>query len=118
MRTRQFFKIKSRVSRGGFWLCVFVTWMLVYAAWAVLGHVGSGLLAFFVNVPALAVLALLSIRRLHDRNFSGWFLLLVFVPVFGALWLLWQMAFRRGIAQNNRWGSDPLQSRGDYLVVR
>ncbi|MES2400401.1 MAG: DUF805 domain-containing protein [Pseudomonadota bacterium] len=114
----QFFKTSGRLSRGSFWLCGLVVWALVYAAWAALGYASSGLLAFAINVPALAVLALLSIRRLHDRNLSGWWLLLVLVPVLGALWLVWQMAFRRGIAQDNRWGPDPLQSRGDYLVVR
>ena len=118
MSLGSFFKASGRVSRGSFWLCGIVVWTVVYMAWAALGHTGSGLLAFVINGPALALLALLSIRRLHDRNLSGWWLLLVFVPVLGALWLGWQMALRRGIAQDNRWGPDPLQPRGDYLVVR
>jgi len=33
------------------------------------------------------------------------------------LWLIWQLAFRRGVADGNRWGEDPLQAQGDYLVV-
>ncbi len=37
-----------------------------------------------VLIPALAV----SVRRLHDIGKSGWFLLIVFIPIIGAIWLL------------------------------
>jgi hypothetical protein len=40
------------------------------------------------------------------------------VPVAGALWLVWQIALKRGVADTNRWGGDPLSERGDYLVVQ
>ncbi|OOG45098.1 DUF805 domain-containing protein [Polaromonas sp. A23] len=118
MKSFQFFNAAGRLSRAGFWLHGLVVWVVFYLAWSVLGNPAAGAAVWLINVPALAALGLLCIRRLHDRNYSGWWLLLVVVPVAGALWLFWQTAVRRGVAQDNRWGVDPLQSRADYLVVR
>jgi uncharacterized membrane protein YhaH (DUF805 family) len=64
--------------------------------------------AIFLSVvlflPSLAV----SVRRLHDIDRSGWWLLLFFIPLFGMIVLLvW--AFNRGTQGANRFGDDPLQ---------
>lgn len=118
MTSFEFFKAGGRLSRGGFWLHGLIVWGVFYLAWNVAGDTVSPALVWVINGPVLAVLVLLCIRRLHDRNYSGWWLLLAAVPVAGVLWLLWQTALRRGVPQDNRWGADPLQARGDYLVVR
>jgi uncharacterized membrane protein YhaH (DUF805 family) len=66
----------------------------------------SGLLALGVFLPSLAV----SVRRLHDIDRSGWFLLLLFVPLIGAIILLiWSC--QRGTSGPNRFGADPLAGR-------
>ena len=67
---------------------------------------------------ALFALVCLSIRRFHDRDRSGWSLLWVLLPIIGAGWVVWQVALRRGVADDNRWGTDPLLNRADFLVVR
>jgi len=53
-------------------------------------------------VPTLAVGA----RRLHDRNMSGWFQLLLILPLIGFLILavLWAM---KGTDGDNKYGSEP-----------
>jgi len=118
MTFARFFEAGSRVSRGQFWLQSLALWVALYALSALLGSLAAGIVVWLVNGVLLAALVMLCIRRLHDRNYAGWWLLAVLVPVAGALWLLWQLALRRGVAQDNRWGPDPLQPRGDYLVVR
>ena len=60
----------------------------------------------------------LSAKRLHDRGKSAWWLLLLFVPLFGFLWLLVELPFLPGTAGENSYGPDPLTSGGDYLVVK
>lgn len=55
-------------------------------------------------IPSLAV----SIRRLHDTNRSGWWLLLAFVPLIGSLILL-VVFVQRGNHGQNRYGADPIQ---------
>ena len=57
-------------------------------------------LALFL--PGLAV----SIRRLHDLDRTGWWLLLVFTGIGIILLLIWDCM--KGTTGSNRFGSDPL----------
>jgi len=54
-------------------------------------------------VPSLAV----SVRRLHDTSRTGWWLLLFFVPLIGAIVLIvwWCGKGKKGY---NRFGADPM----------
>jgi uncharacterized membrane protein YhaH (DUF805 family) len=45
-----------------------------------------------------------TIRRLHDLNLSGWWIL---IAVAGLLFILWIMFCREGTKGDNRFGSDP-----------
>ncbi len=70
------------------------TYPLLYAIWAVA-----------VILPQLAV----SIRRLHDRDKSGWWILFGLVPLIGGIMLLiWLVS--RGTEGPNQFGEDPLQA--------
>jgi uncharacterized membrane protein YhaH (DUF805 family) len=66
------------------------------------GDIVSGLFALFNLIPSLAVL----VRRLHDVDRSGWWLLLVFLPILGwfALFIFTCLDGTRG---PNRFGLDP-----------
>lgn len=50
--------------------------------------------------PSLA----LAIKRWHDRNKSGWWVLIGLVPVIGNLWMLIELGFLRGDDGANRFG--------------
>ena len=58
-------------------------------------------------LPTLAV----SIRRLHDLDRSGWWFLLIFVPLIGGIWLLVWFCMR-GTVGPNRFGPDPPDAAG------
>jgi len=108
-----FFGFRGRLSRRQFWL---------YGVLALLGLavLGQGLLGIarvrahtadlIVNLllvwPALAV----SVKRWHDRDKSGWWVLVNLVPVIGWIWALIDNGFRRGTAGPNRFGEDPLSA--------
>jgi uncharacterized membrane protein YhaH (DUF805 family) len=49
----------------------------------------------------------LSVRRLHDRDKSGWWCLIAFIPLIGAIILLIWFVLA-GTPGDNRFGSDPL----------
>ena len=53
-------------------------------------------------IPGLAV----SIRRLHDVGKSGWFLLISFIPIIGAIWLL-ILFCSDGDGADNSYGKSP-----------
>lgn len=63
----------------------------------------STVVALATIVPNLAVM----VRRLHDSDMSGWWFFIVFIPLFGMLFLLY-LLIRRGTDGPNRFGPDPL----------
>lgn len=62
----------------------------------------SGIYALAVLLPSIAV----AVRRLHDSDRTGWWMLLVFLPVLGGLILLVFMVLD-GNQGRNRYGEDP-----------
>jgi uncharacterized membrane protein YhaH (DUF805 family) len=62
----------------------------------------SGLYTLGVFLPALAVL----VRRLHDTNRSGWWVLISFLPLIGILVLLF-FSVQEGQPGENQYGISP-----------
>ena len=56
-----------------------------------------------LSAPLFAYLIFIQIRRLHDLDRSGWFLLLVAVPVLGLVWMAYY-SFMPGSTGDNRFG--------------
>ncbi len=63
----------------------------------------SSLAGAALALPSLAV----QVRRLHDQDKSGWFILLGLIPLVGGLILFW-LNIQRGTPGPNRFGDDPL----------
>lgn len=62
----------------------------------------SGIFSLAVLIPSIAV----GIRRMHDCDRSGWWMLIVLVPILGfILYIVWQAS--KGTHGENRFGSDP-----------
>jgi uncharacterized membrane protein YhaH (DUF805 family) len=108
---RLFFGFRGRVSRRQFWLHGVAALLgLAVLCQVLLGiaRVRAGTADLVVNLlllwPALAV----SVKRWHDRDKSGWWVLLNLLPVIGWLWALIDNGFLRGTAGPNRYGPDPL----------
>ncbi|MBC5763534.1 DUF805 domain-containing protein [Ramlibacter albus] len=110
------FGFRGRLSRAAFWLRV----VLIGIAFVVLDAAMEPLLGaarvWVLNPLVLWALLAALARRLHDRDYSAWWLLFGLVPVLGAFWLLWQ-SLRRGSASDNRYGADPRRDTADFLVV-
>lgn len=69
----------------------------------------------FIN--AIVNSFLLKIRRLHDCNFSAWWALLLFVPIFDTLWLI-AIFIMSGSLVPNTFGNVPPKPRfSDYLLI-
>ncbi len=62
----------------------------------------SGLLTLGLLIPSIAV----SIRRLHDTDRSGWWLLIAFIPLIGAIVLL-VFCVQDSSPGDNRFGANP-----------
>jgi uncharacterized membrane protein YhaH (DUF805 family) len=108
---RLFFGFEGRVSRRQFWLYG----VAALLGLALLGHVllgiarvRAGTADLVVNLLLLWPALALSVKRWHDRDKSGWWVLLNLLPVIGWLWALLDNGFLRGTAGPNRFGPDPL----------
>ena len=64
----------------------------------------SSMLAFIASLACIMPL----IKRCHDRNRSGLFLLLGFIPLVN-IWVFIELYFLRGTYGDNKYGKDPLE---------
>ena len=74
----------------------------------------SGIGVFGIAALVLSIWGGLAgqVKRWHDRDKSGWFVLVNFIPLVGAIWVLVEVGFLRGTAGPNRFGPDPLGGQG------
>lgn len=112
-----FFSSTGRISRSTFfWMSlatatIFLMLLIIFET--ALGHQSTLLL-----YPALFwIFYAISIKRLHDLGISSWRLLILLIPLFGPLWIVPNLLFRKGTEGNNQYGSDPLLRDVDYLTV-
>ncbi len=113
--TQLFLSFEGRIPRSTFWLRFYLPVLLITIVMTVLDFslgtfneelsVGlfSGISAVLLLYPIFAVY----VKRAHDRNRTGWFVLLLFVPLVN-LWPLVEFFFLRGTEGPNKYGPDPI----------
>ena len=65
------------------------------------------ILAYLIYAMILIVLLCVYIRRFHDRDKSGWWLLIGLIPIVGPLWIFIELSFLKGTDGDNRFGPGP-----------
>ena len=60
----------------------------------------SGIFALVALIPAVIVY----IKRFHDRDKSGCWVLIGLIPIIGSIWLLIELGFLKGTPGPNRFG--------------
>ena len=106
---RQLLTTTGRASRGLFWL----TQLGAFLVMGALGAIGEPLpeaakLALgALALPIVLVLLIVQIKRWHDRDKSGWWALVGFVPCAGMIWVLIECGFLPGTRGANRFGPSP-----------
>ena len=103
---KNYVNFKDRTSRRGFWMAILFNFILAVLLMS-LGMMVSALTFLYplyclaALIPSLAI----EIRRLHDINKSGWWLLIALVPFVGAILLLvWYC--KASVEDGNRFGSE------------
>lgn len=113
------FSWDGRINRAKWWLGQLALFVLALIAYAI----GFGI-AIALELPALGLLVgvliflpllfagvCLSIKRFHDRDKSGWWVCIQFVPLIGVFWYLIECGILSGTVGPNRYGPDPLEGR-------
>ncbi len=119
------FAFDGRIGRQKFWLMGIVIY-LMWVAFSVLTRfvsavvsssgdpqsaIGVGTLLFWGSAIAgfwmwLAVYA----KRWHDRGKSGWWSLILLIPVIGLVWVLVELGFLAGDYGDNKYGGEDVSS--------
>lgn len=106
-------EFSGRSCRKEYWLFMLMT-IIVYMVLGVIDiiidifdyEIGMGILSgiFFIIIliPYFAV----SVRRLHDTDRTGWWLLATVIPIIG--WIVLVFMCLKGTDGSNQYGSDPL----------
>ena len=110
------FSFQGRISRYQYW----VQFILPYAVLAVVlsvidvttgmysAQAGVGLLSTIFYLLMIWPYLAIHVKRCHDRDRSGWFLLIALIPIVGGIWLFVDLGCLRGSVGDNRFGSDPV----------
>ncbi|MEE4361380.1 MAG: DUF805 domain-containing protein [Pseudomonadales bacterium] len=112
--TQRYARFTGRAQRAEYWyFYLFVT--LIYLVTTLIdvllglfslelgiGPVGA-LASIALAVPSISV----TVRRLHDTDRSGWWMLILLLPLIGAIVLV-VFTVQAGTAGTNRYGPDPL----------
>lgn len=114
---QKFFDFDTRSSRSEYWwwtLFVIMGGIVLAILDAMTSGVGAsgfgplgGLFSLVTLIPGISV----TVRRLHDLDKSGWWILINLVPLIGwIIMIVW--AATRGNDGPNRFGEDPLETVG------
>ncbi|MFZ7134870.1 DUF805 domain-containing protein [Avibacterium avium] len=114
---KNYAQFNGRARRKEFWWFVAVDFLL-YVILGILDFVllnndfgFSGVYGLATLIPSLAV----RVRRLHDTDRSGWWLLIGFIPVIGFI-VLFIFACLDGTRGRNRFGEDPKNPMNEQLT--
>jgi uncharacterized membrane protein YhaH (DUF805 family) len=118
------FSFQGRINRAKFWLVHVAMWLVMAVVFGVvvgdaalstdpeaaLRSLGMapGLILAVVNVLMFWVGLAVGVKRWHDRNKSGWWVLIALVPVIGPVWYLIECGLLPGTRGPNAYGPDPL----------
>ncbi|HEY7852715.1 MAG TPA: DUF805 domain-containing protein [Caulobacteraceae bacterium] len=121
-----FLSFEGRTRRLHFWLALIILWVVEGIVMSV--TVGGGMSAAFLSgnpdairgafagtglIGGLICLALIwpslavQVKRWHDRDKTGWMVLINLIPVIGFLWTFIECGFLDGTPGPNKFGPSP-----------
>jgi len=107
----KYMDLSGRAPRSEFWwfflFVVVCNVVLNMVDTALFGRAGLPLLGLIFGLAIVIPFIAVAVRRLHDREISGWWMFVWIVPFIGALIVLVLCALP-GTKGRNRFGADPL----------
>ena len=108
---RYLFSFEGRVTRLEYWmyyvpLIIGIIIVIIFAA--VFGEEAATIILYLLGLVYIWSVIAIQVKRWHDRDKSGWWILINFIPIIG-FWALIENGFLRGTEGKNRFGEDPLE---------
>lgn len=104
----------GRINRAKFWagvgvlIAVSIVLSLIDSMLGLQVGQGLGVLSTIFALISIYLALALYAKRWHDRDKSGWWSLIVLIPIVGAVWLLVELGILEGTRGANKYGLDPL----------
>lgn len=110
----RYFDFEGRTSRKYYWMFVLVNIVILIVIMqfeqlqlgggsTYQGGVLSNLYNIFIFIPGISI----CVRRLHDINKSGWWILVFLIPIIGIIWLI-IFSIKKGDVGENKYGKPPV----------
>ena len=127
------FGFNGRIRRSQWWLvrlavivgAILLVFVLIGGMSAIFGGTDSvpdvvggigGLVLIVVYLAVLWIELALTVKRWHDRDKSGFWYLIVLVPLIGPIWALIELGFLDGTQGPNQYGPSPKGIGGSDLA--
>ncbi len=106
------FSFDGRIPRRTYWgvsilMSLFIVVVFVIVAVLTQAESAFWILFLLLCIPMYWISLAIAVKRWHDRNKSGWWVLIGFVPYIGGLWIFIECGCLRGTAGPNDYGPDP-----------
>ena len=101
---KKYAEFSGRASRKELWLFYLFNILVYLVLVSIFAPVGV-IYAFGTWLPTIAV----QVRRLHDKNRSGWWYWLQLLPIIGII-IVFVWSVSRGTEGDNDYGPDPLRA--------
>jgi uncharacterized membrane protein YhaH (DUF805 family) len=99
---RIYFSWKGRICRKTYWIFSLPLAVIIFLSeWFIAPNIEY--ISSFILLISCYPLMMINIKRAHDRNRSGWFLLALLLPIV-ALWPLIEFGFLKGDESGNKYG--------------
>lgn len=107
------FSLKGRMRRRDYWLyslpvlLVFLPVFLYATPEATAANPLLDILSLVILGFVFWASLALNVKRLHDRNKSGWWVIVTFLPVIGPVFVIVELGILDGTKGTNQFGPDP-----------
>ncbi len=114
------FSFKGRIPRRVFWGVNFLSFFVYYVAATILEDLvffdedsmpeNPGILGLYMALiwlPLVWISLAVAAKRWHDRDKSGWWILIQRIPIVGPIWAFIETGCLRGTVGSNQYGEDP-----------
>ena len=108
---QNYVNFSGRACRSAYWFWILFTFIVSVVAniidVALLAALGLPILGLIWSLAVILPSIAVGVRRLHDLDKSGWWILSGFIPIIGwIVFIIW--ACTKGTDGTNRFGPDPL----------
>ncbi len=112
------FNFQGRIGRGPFWIGTLILIAFEVVMMTLVITIGGGQAASGPNAIGIVLLLVyvvfgiwmglaVDIKRCHDRGQSGWWILIMLIPLVGFFWWLINLGILAGDEGENRFGPNP-----------